>query len=108
MFNRNPNTSWKLWIDWMEKTVCYSFYNTIDESGHKSWELILKKDNVEPITQYNPKLFNVNVEKHVIEDKFLLNAWDHIKRVNLVAKQNSLHSSFSTIFKIVQNNWDLI
>ncbi len=96
-------------MNWLNgKTVCYSYYNSIGESTHKSGELILKKDNVELITQYDPKLFDVKVEKHVIEDKFLLNAWDHTNGVNSVAKQNSLHSGFSTIFIIVQNSWDLI
>jgi hypothetical protein len=103
VFNRNSNTltlheNYEL-TEWKKPFVIH-FITVLANPGIKAENLFFKKDNME----YDPKLFSVNVEKHVVEDKFLLNAWDHINKVNSVAKQISLHLSFSTILKIVKNN----
>ncbi len=105
VFNRNPNTltleeSYEL-SQWKNPFVIH-FITILDESENKSGELILKKDNTTLIMQYDPKLFEVKVEKHDVKDSHLLHAWgDHINRVNLTAKQNTLQSSFSTVFKML-------
>jgi hypothetical protein len=58
----------------MEKPFVIHIITVLANPRIKAENLFLKKDNVELITLYDPKLFDFNVEKHVTEDKFLLNA----------------------------------